>query len=229
MECLTTVTDEDIDLLVLLLYHADVNSEPLYFKSSKKSNEIEIHNILHYKTILGSEVYPKLLFLSAFTGCDTASSIYGVGKVTAFKTLISNTHWQEVALVFTANSRSHEEIESAGNKAMSIIFKENTDQTLNSVRHKRLVDKIDIAKYFVKPEKLPPTESAAKYHSFRTYLQIIQWKGESNLLAVNWDWTVKSNKFIPVLTDLEAAPQSILKIIRCQCKTIVQVGDADDE
>ena len=112
---------------------------------------------------------------------------------------------------------------------MSIIFKENTDQTLNSLRHKRLVDKIDIAKYFVKPEKLPPTESAAKYHSFRTYLQIMQWKGESNLLSVNWDWTVKSNKFIPVLTDLEAAPQSFLEIIRCQCKTILQVGDADDE
>ena len=92
LECLTTVIDEDIDLLVLLLYHADVNSEPLYFKSSKKSNEMEIHNILHYKTILGSEVYPKLLFRSAFTGCDTASSIYGVGKATAFKTLISNTH-----------------------------------------------------------------------------------------------------------------------------------------
>ena len=37
--------------------------------------------------------------------------------------------------------------------------------------------------------------------------------------AVDLGWTVKSNKFIPVLTDLEAAPQSVLKIIRCQCKT----------
>ena len=32
-------------------------------------------------------------------------------------------------------------------------------------------------------------------------------------------WAVKSNKFIPVLTDIEAAVQYILKIIRCLCKS----------
>ena len=126
---------------------------------------------------------------------------------------------QEVALVFTANSRSHEEIESDGSKTMSIIFKGNTDQTLNSLHHKRLIDEFDTAECLVKYETLPPTGSATKYHSFRTYCPIIQWMRESNLRAVDWDWAVKSNKFIPVLTDLEAAPQSILEIIRCQCKT----------
>ena len=39
LECPRTVTGEDTDLLVLLLYHADVNSKPLYFKSSKKSKK----------------------------------------------------------------------------------------------------------------------------------------------------------------------------------------------
>ena len=71
LECPVTLIGEDTDLLVLLLYHVDVNSKPLYFKSSKKSNEMKINNILHYKTILGSEIYPKLLFQHAFTGCDT--------------------------------------------------------------------------------------------------------------------------------------------------------------
>ena len=46
LECSTTVIGEDTDLLVLLLYHADINSKPLYFKSSKESNEMEIRNIL---------------------------------------------------------------------------------------------------------------------------------------------------------------------------------------
>ena len=85
LECPVTLIGEDTDLLVLLLYHVDVNSKPLYFKSSKKSNEMKINNILHYKTILGSEIYPKLLFQHAFTGCDTTSSIYGVGKDTVLK------------------------------------------------------------------------------------------------------------------------------------------------
>ena len=126
---------------------------------------------------------------------------------------------QEVALVSTASSRSHEEIESAGSKTMCIIFKGNTDQALNSLHHKRLIDEFDTAECLVKYETLPPIGSATKYHSFRTYFPIIQWMRESNLRAVDWDWAVKSNKFIPVLTDLEAAPQSILEIIRCQCKT----------
>ena len=47
----------------------------------------------------------------------------------------------------------------------------------------------------------------------------MQWKVESILRAVDWGWTVKASKFIPVLTDLKAPFQSILKIIRCQCKT----------
>ena len=46
LECSITVIGEDADLLVLLLYHADINSKPLYFKSSKESNEMEIRNIL---------------------------------------------------------------------------------------------------------------------------------------------------------------------------------------
>ena len=46
LECSTTVIGKDTDLLVLLLYHADINSKPLYFKSSKESNEMEIRNIL---------------------------------------------------------------------------------------------------------------------------------------------------------------------------------------
>ena len=102
---------------------------------------------------------------------------------------------------------------------MSIIFKGNTDQTISSLRHKRLIEKEATAKSFVEPETSPPIKSATKYHSFWKYFQIMQWKEESNLRAVDWEWTVKSNKFIPVLTQLKAASQSILKIIRCQCKT----------
>ena len=76
----------------------------------------------------------KLLFLHIFTGYDTISPIYGVGKPTVFKKLILNKHLREVALVFTTSSQSSEEIESAGNKAMPITF--------NSVHHKQFIEKV---------------------------------------------------------------------------------------
>ena len=69
-----------------------------------------------------------------FSQDDTISPIYGVGKPTAFKKLILNKHLREVALVFTTSSQSSEEIESAGNKAMSITF--------NSLRHKQFIENV---------------------------------------------------------------------------------------
>ena len=40
----------------------------------------------------------------------------------------------------------------------------------------------------------------------------MQWKERSNLRATDCHGTVKSDNFISVLTDLEAATQSILKV-----------------
>ena len=57
--------------------------------------------------------------------------------------------------------------------------------------------------------------SALRYLSFQTYFQI---KEGSNLRKTEWHCAVKPNKFIPVLTDLEATTQYILKITRCLCK-----------
>ena len=70
--------------------------------------------------------------MHSLTGCDTISSINGVGKTAVFKNLFLNKHLQEAALVFSASGKSHEEIESAGKKASSIISKGDTDNSLNS-------------------------------------------------------------------------------------------------
>ena len=92
-----------------------------------------------YNAVLGSNIYAKLLLLQGLTGCDTTSYINGVGKsaLRYLKKLLSNKHLQEAALVFTASSKSHEEIESVEN--MSIIFKDDNDHSLNSLRHKQLI------------------------------------------------------------------------------------------
>ena len=76
--------------------------------------------------------------LHALIGSDATSSINEAGKATVFKKLLSNKQLQEVALVFSAGSKSHEEIESTGKKAVSIIPKSNTDHLLNFLSHKQL-------------------------------------------------------------------------------------------
>jgi hypothetical protein len=100
---------------------------------------------------------------------------------------------------------------------MTVIFNGTVDQSLRNLRQKRLIEKTAKATSFVRPEKLPPTVSATKYHSLRSYLQIMKWKQYNSIDARKWGWTEKEGEFVPVLTDSAPAPLSILKVIRCQC------------
>ena len=52
----------------------------------------------------------------------------------------------------------------------------------------------------LQPERLPPTESAIKYHSFRVYLQMQQWLGV-DLDETLWGWKKENDVLVPIKTD----------------------------
>ena len=80
----TSLIGDDTDLIVLLLFHTDVSKcTALYFRSDKvKSN---VYNIKVMKQVLGEAVCNDLLFLHAFTGCDSVSRVFGIGKNSGFQ------------------------------------------------------------------------------------------------------------------------------------------------
>ena len=67
------------DLLLLLLYYAEAtNYTELSFSLDKiKSN---VYNIKVLKKILEEAVCDDWLFIHAFTGCDSTSRVFGIGK-----------------------------------------------------------------------------------------------------------------------------------------------------
>ena len=67
-----------------------------------------IANLSIVKKILGSNIYAKLLFLHVLAR--------------VFKKLLLNKHLQELALVFTTSSKSHEEMECDGMKKGIVLF-----------------------------------------------------------------------------------------------------------
>ena len=70
----------------------------------------------------------------------------------------------------------------------------------------------------VDPKNLPPTSAAAKFHSYRVFLQINQWKNsDCNMMPESWGWPRTESGLIPILTDQPPAPEELLKIIRCNC------------
>ena len=90
--------------------------------------------------------------------------------------------------------------------------------TLSSLRYSYLCKKVVAAKTFVTPEKLPPTESATKHHSRRTYLQVLEWMGMSeNLDHTKWGWTLQGERHMPIMMDNIPAPPTLLNIIHCNC------------
>ena len=72
-----------------------------------------------------------------------------------------------------------------------------------------------------RPERLPPTENAAKFHIYRVHLQVVQWNTlmPYSIDPVEWGWKLNNNKYIPIGMDNVAAPESLLNIVGCKCKT----------
>ena len=85
----TTLIGEDTDLLILLLHYADTEPDikELYFRFDKTC-ATNVHDINRLKAILGPDICSQLLFIHAFTGCDSTSRIFSIGKKTAFKKLV---------------------------------------------------------------------------------------------------------------------------------------------
>ena len=87
----TTLVGEDTDLLVLLCYHADLQTHDIIFRSDKNSSataKLKIWSIQKTKNVLGEQMCSILPALHALTGCDTNSRIFGIGKGNTFKKVV---------------------------------------------------------------------------------------------------------------------------------------------
>ena len=70
------------------------------------------------------------------------------------------------------------------------------------------------------PDRLLPTSSATTFHSLRVYYQIMVWMGVAKEMnATNWGWKEENHQLIPVMTEKNATPGELLKVIHCNCST----------
>ena len=76
----------------------------------------------------------------------------------------------------------------------------------------------------LRPEMLPPTKTAVKHHTFRTYVQVHQWRnlGVSSLDPIGWGWRKEGNLLVPIMMGLDPAAPDILNFIRCKRKASSQ-------
>ena len=218
----TVLVGDDTDLIVLLCYHAKLESYDLFFRPEPKKNtkKLRIWNIKATKEKLGQDICSNILFIHAFLGCDTTSRLYGIGKGTSLSKFKASSMFREQAKVFNSDSASTCEVVDAGEKALILVYNGKLPDTLDSLRHKRFCEKVASKTSHVKPQSLPPTSAAAKYHSLRVYLQVKEWKGSADgLHPADWGWRECEEGFVPLQTSLPPAPEHLLQIIRCNCQT----------
>ncbi|XP_053373150.1 uncharacterized protein LOC123533634 [Mercenaria mercenaria] len=216
----TFVIGEDTDLLVLLCYHVGKACKKVYFRSDsrQKKNKTKVWDIHKTQEVLGMELCSILPFIHALTGCDTTSRIYGIGKGTALKAFSSKAYLREIAGNFM-KALTKDEISETGEQALICLFGGLPEDNLNILRFKTFATKVMTSTSCVQVYTLPPTTAAAVYHSYRVHIQTQTWIGNDTLNPLDWGWEMINSKLLPKKTDLPPAPESLLQIIRCNCKT----------
>ena len=160
---------DDTDLLVLLCYHASLDSHSLYFRPEARRNS-KCRRIWHIQSVkkqLGPQVCDHILFLHAILGYDTTSRLNGIGKGNALKKFREGGQFCEVAEVFNLSSASKEDIAVAGEEALITLYHGKCEVSLDSLRYKHYCSEVASNTAHVQPHTLPPTSAAAKNHSFR--------------------------------------------------------------
>ena len=218
------VASDDTDVFIMLLKHVKTTMADVFYttlmRDCKSSNTKPVPMWWHVQSIVTMLPIPSdlILFVHAWGGCDTTSATYGKGKMKLME-MLKSKNMQETVSCFGNVEATQEEIGSAGNSVMLCIFN-GKSETLTALRYAEWRMMV-LGKKKLKPESLPPTDRAVYFHALRVHLQVCQW-ATLNLSCLNptqWGWKAENSVLVPVKTDIAAAPEFVLNVIRCSCKT----------
>jgi hypothetical protein len=189
---------------------ATVKKNALYILKPGKGKISQ--QIYSTKSIIDKTVADHILFLHAFSGCDTTSALVNQGKMKFINVLRKNPDLNEIIQVFKNPNVDPEIIAKAGERVLELYsysnVKSKKSMSLNNYRYACFTTSAFKSKFNI--ASLPPTEAAARQHSFRTYHQVQQWyRNQQN--AEQWGWKRNKNGLIPVTTLEPSAPESLLK------------------
>ena len=92
--------------------------------------------------------------------------------------------------------------------------------SLNHLRYTAYMNMVATRLDSLRPERLPPTENAARYHIFRVHLQAVQWMSlmSSDIKPERWGWQIVDGHYVPLDTDLDVVPAELLDFVKCKCR-----------
>ena len=124
----------------------------------------------------------------AISGCDSTSSLYGLGKANVMKSIVQSDSASRCAEVLACPDAGHDEVVRAGLQLLNILYGGQPDDSLNRLRYLAYMRITATTTQMLRPEYLPPTENSAKYHVMRVHLQVLQWKSLTTTGFNPQDW-----------------------------------------
>ena len=164
----------DTDLLIMLIYswNSLIGQKFMKTEATKKHKSIEGDTAVIAECL--GHVRNYLIFVHAFSGCDTTSAVYGRGKLLILKLLEKSKAAREEADVFFQKNVSPEAVFEDGRKIFAMLYGGKNSSSLTCLRYIKYMKKASSAAN-AKPESLPPTEQAAMFHVYRVYFQLHEW------------------------------------------------------
>lgn len=210
------VVSEDIDVLVVLTALAPTDRKIYFLKPSRGKVNQQIFSSKSLEKSLPA-CKEHILFLHAFTGCDTTSAFYNKGKIKFAKNFEKRNNLHNSAAVFKNVNEDANNIFQAGITCILGLYGASANITdLNTFRFNSFI-KATAKDTSVLLSSLPPTSDAAFEHLKRVYLQIQIWLG-NDLIIENWGWNYSNNIYHPITMNQLPAPENLLKMLFCNCK-----------
>ncbi|KAJ8034477.1 hypothetical protein HOLleu_21334 [Holothuria leucospilota] len=209
--------DTDVAVLCASLF-SDLNCQELWFRTGVKDKlrYIPMHKVAEK---LGRCLCAALPAFHALTGCDSTSSLSGIGKKKALKVLLGSKTCQEQLLMLGMELPLSDETMINCESFICQLY--STDE--------RAGTKADDMRYWLfcqqqkKNEGLPPTSDSLLHHIKRANYQTYIWRkslqSEQNLPSPNnHGWKTEDGSLRPVLMTKDPAPHALLVLSFCCCK-----------
>ena len=220
------VLGEDTDLLALLLFHTTSDMKTIYFVSQQKKGrggatiQGKSINIQALQLNIGYYACQTILVVHALGGCDSTSALYGIGKGKVYSTIHKGiTALRESCMAIQSATASVQDVSIAGTRLLISVYGGKDSDCLSALRYQAYC-KTSLSRRF-NPERLPPSEGAARMHSLRVHYQVIVWGtlGKTQIKCTDWGWKLDEHGFLkPIQTDSPIAPDEVLNVIRCKCQ-----------
>ncbi|MEW8548339.1 MAG: hypothetical protein AB2693_32955 [Candidatus Thiodiazotropha sp.] len=207
----------DTDVFILALRRVPELAPSTSFVTGTGSNKRSISLNTIYN-ILGSSVTSALPGFHAFSGCDQTGKFAGKGKQVFWKTLMNAD--EETLQAFSNLGTSEiisEEIVQRLEKFVCKLYAPNmTVENLSQLRWKLF------SKRQAEAEKLPPTLESLRQAILRAHYQSLIWQNDLEPNPIipppeNYGWRKDSGTYVPVSSELPAAPDAVVQLVRCSC------------